>query len=555
MKIKLIAVAALAVCGSGAFAATVASKCVAPATSTVDLVTACAPEVTLYMAGASAQQPAVQKLLGTTDAVFDLSKAIAKISKTTGAAVAPHANATAVTGLSGVAVTTEAGLGAKNTEIYVGTGSSKMGAAAGKRIAVVFNTANGSFAGVKQMTEAKDTNGISGSVGGELASQGLVTAAMAKAGTTLSCVRTSATDFVAVNGATAPTIPSYSCAGNAFNYVTTVPAGGVKGVQLALADVAPNQAAIGVLTAGKWTAPKFPLTVTGMQGFGVMVNDKALQALIKREVAAGRMGADCLTIGATNGTTSTLTAACQPNLSHADMAALITGRATAALISGDAADTTAIAYSRRVDFSGTQASSNIEFGGQAATEGFKAADIIAKKVTPTGFLALSDAGVAEPVTGQYTKTSTDGKFITNAKVGSGDVITAVSADTTNYAFGVVSLEKVWKPVKADSALKGASWVKIGGISPNFKADGSNDTTHRFGMLNGYPFQFEMVAIKNATNSKYPAIAAVVDGIVAGMQDPAFNLAGIAYINSSDTTKNANFTRGGLGNNYAPLSVK
>jgi hypothetical protein len=507
------------------------------------------------MAGASAQQPAVQKLLGTTDTVFDLSKAIAKISKTTGAAVPPHANAAAVTGLSGVAVTTEAGLGAKNTEIYVGTGSSKMGAAAGKRIAVVYNTANGSFAGVKQMTEGLDTKGISGSVGGELASQGLVTAAMAKAGTALSCVRTTSTDWVAANGSTAPVIPSYACAGNAFNYVAMAPAGGVKGVQLALADVAPNQAAIGVLAAGKWTAAKFPLTVTGMQGFGVMVNDKALQALIKREVAAGRMSADCLTIGATNGTTSTLTAACQPNLSHADMAALITGRATAALISGDSTDTNVIAYSRRVDFSGTQASSNIEFGGQAATEGFKAADLLAKKVTATGGLTLSDAGVADAVTGQYTKTSADGKFISNAKVGSGDVITAVSADTANYAFGVVSLEKVWVPAKATSGIKGASWVKIGGISPNFKADGSNDTTHRFGMLNGYPFQFEMVAIKNAANSKTPVLETVANAIVTGMQNPSFDLAGIAYIDSSDTTKNAKFTRGGLGNNYAPLSVK
>jgi len=539
MKIKLISMAALAVCGSSAFATPL--TCGAPATSTVDLVTACVPEVTLYMAGASAQQPATTKLMTTTDAVFDLTKAIAKVSKASAG-----------------------GLGAKNTEIYVGTGSSKLtGGAAGKRIAVVFNTANGSFAGVKQMTEGKDTNGISGSVGGEMDSQGLVTAAMAKAGTPLTCTR-SGNEWVAPAAGVAPTIPSYACTGNAFNYVTTAPAGGVKGVQLALADVAPNQATPGVLTAGKWTAAKFPLTVTGMQGFGVMVNDKALQALIKREVAAGRMGADCLNIGATNGTTSTLTAACQPNLSHADMAALISGRARAALISGDAADTTKIAYYRRVDFSGTQASSNIQFGGQAATEGFKSADIYSGKVTSTGYLPLSRATTMD-ANGQFTGVSDDGNFLTRAYVGSGDVISGsttavpsilgVSTDTANYAFGVVSLEKVWVAAKASSGIKGASWVKIGGISPNFKADGTNDTDHRFGMLNGYPFQYEMVAIKNAANSKTPMVAAVVEAIVAGMQDPKFNLAGIAYINSSDATKNANFTRGGLGNNYAPLSVK
>jgi len=552
MKIKLITLAVLTVCGSSAFAAkapvdpnplcTSASK---PLSAT-DLLTKCAPEVTVYIAGASAQQPAITTLLTTTDAVFDLGKAIAKVSK---------ANGTSVSGSSGgatVSVTTLSDLGAKNTEIFVGTGSSQMGLYKGMRIAVVYNTANGSFAGVKQMTEGKDTAGIAGSLGGELASQGVVTVDMAKNSTALNCVRTSSTDFVAAAGTTPPVIPTFACDGNGFNYVTgaAAAAGGAKGVQLALADVAPNQASPGVLTAGKWTAKAFPMTVTGMQGFGVMVNDLALQALIKREVAAGRMIADCLNIGATNGTTSTLTAACQPNLSHADMAALISGKATAALISGDSTDTKVIAYNRRVDFSGTQAASNILFAGQAATEGFKAADILAGKVT--GFLPLADVGTSQDASGNFSRTS--GKFIAAAKVGSGDVITAVSGDTTNYAFGVVSLEKYWSATKASSQIKGASYVKVGGISPNFDKNGANDLKHRVGMLAGYPFQFEMVAIKNALNSKLGAVDKVVNQIVEGMQKPEYDLAGIAYINSGDATKNATYTRGGLGNNYAPLNV-
>ncbi len=547
MKLKLIAVAALAVCGSSAFAATVVSKCVAPTTSSVDLVTACAPEVTMYMAGASAQLPAITTLLQTTDSVFDLTKAIAKVQKATGASVSAHANATSATGLA-PSVMTITDFGAKNTEIWVGTGSNKMGLAAGKRIAVVYNTSNGSFAGVKQMVELKGTGAF------EEKSQGLLSAAQQKSAATLSCARTSSADWSVVANS-APVVPTYACADNGFNYLTTAPAGGAKGVQLALSDVAPNQASLGVLTAGKWTAAKFPLTVTGMQGFGVMVNDKALQALIKREVAAGRMASACEAIGATNGTTSTLTAACQPNLTLADMASLVTGKATAALISGDAADVTPIAYFRRVPMSGTQASSNIAFAGQAATEGFKAADVLSGKVKATGFLKLSDVGTGADSGGHYMLTSADGKFISHAKNGSGDVITGVSADTTNYAFGVGSLEKTWNATKASSGIKGASFVKLDGISPNFDATGANDAKHRVGMLAGYPFQFEMVALKNAANSKLPAVAAVVDGIVAGMQDPAYNLAGIAYINSTDATKNAKFTRGGLGNNYAPLSVK
>jgi hypothetical protein len=501
----------------------------------------------MYMAGASAQLPAITTLLTTTDSVFDLTKAIAKVQKTTGALVNAHADAASVAGLA-PSVLTIGDFGAKNTEIWVGTGSSKMGAASGKRIAVVYNTSNGSFAGVKQMVELKGTGAL------EENSQGLLSAAQQKIAGTLTCARTSSADWSVVAGS-APVVPTFACAANAFNYLKVAPAGGAKGVQLALSDVAPNQASLGVLTAGKWTAAKFPLTVTGMQAFGVMVNDKALQALIKREVAAGRMAASCLEIGATNGTTSTLTAACQPNMTKADMAALVTGKATAALISGDAADVTPIAYFRRVPMSGTQASSNIAFAGQAATEGFKAADVISGKVKPTGFLKLSDVGTTADSGGHYMLTTADGKFISHAKNGGGDVINGVSGDTTNYAFGVGTLEKIWSATKASSGIKGASYVKLDGVSPNFDAAGANDAKHRVGMLNGYPFQFEMVAIKNATNSKLPAVAAVVDGIVTGMQDPAFNLTGIAYINSTDATKNAKFTRGGLGNNYAPLNVK
>jgi len=419
----------------------------------------------------------------------------------------------------------------KNTTIYYGT------SAAGKRTAVVYNVANGSFAGVKQMTEGTGT----GSLFQEERSQGLLTVAQEKAGTALACTAGSA-----------PTVSGYTLSANAatvvcpvipFTYTTTAPAGGVKGVQLALADVAPNQAALGVLTAGKWTDAKFPVTVTGVQGFGVMVNNVALTALINREIAAGRMDSSCA-----GKTGLTITAACQPNLSHADMTALVTGKATGATF-GVAADT-AIAYFRRVPFSGTQASSNITFAGQAATEGFKAADILSGKAIATGYATLAAAGAVD-ASGNYANTV--GTFTTYSKVGSGDVITGVSGNTTALAFGVVSLEKVYS-ASTSGDLKGATWVKLGGISPNFNATGTQDAKQRVGMQAGYPMQFEMVAIKNAANDKTPALKAVVDSIVTALADPTYNLAGIAYIGSTDATKKATYYRGGKGNNYAPLTV-
>jgi hypothetical protein len=530
MKLKLIAVAAFAVCGSSAFAA-------CDATTALKLVNTCAPEVTVYMAGASAQAPAVKTIMLATNTVFDTTKPFAIVTN----------NAT------GQLSTGDNTLGAKNTTIYYGT-------SAGKRTAVVYNVANGSFAGVKQMTEGTGT----GSLFNEQISQGLLTAAQEKAGTALAC-----------NPGSTPTVSGYILSSQAsavvcpvipFTYTTTAPAGGVKGVQLALADVGPDQASLGVLTAGKWTDAKFPVTVTGMQGFGVMVNNVALTALINREIAAGRIDSSCA-----GKTGVTITAACQPNLSHADMTALVTGKATGATF-GVAADT-AIAYFRRVPFSGTQASSNITFAGQAATEGFKAADILAGKVTATGYATLAAAGTVD-ASGNYANTV--GTFTTYSKVGSGDVITGVSGNTTALAFGVVSLEKVYAAgttsttnattgvvtTAANGDLKGATWVKLGGISPNFKADGTLDSKQRVGMQAGYPMQFEMVAIKNAANDKTPALKAVVDSIVTALADPTYDLAGIAYIGTpaanataAEVAKYAKYTRGGLGNNYAPLSVK
>jgi hypothetical protein len=168
----------------------------------------------------------------------------------------------------------------------------------------------------------------------------------------------------------------------------------------------------------------------------------------------------------------------------------------------------------------------------------------------TGFATLADAGAVD-ASGNYANTV--GNFTTYSKVGSGDVITGVATNATALAFGVVSLEKVYAAGTGGN-LAGATWVKLGGISPNCKADGTLDSKQRVGMQAGYPMQFEMVAIKNAANSKVPAIQGVVDSIVTALADPAYNLAGIAYIGSTDATKKATYTRGGRGNNYAPLTI-
>ena len=566
MKLKLIAAAAFAVCGSSAFAA-----CTTPSTDSDQLVMECAPQVTMYMVGASAQAPAVHKMLLTTSTVFDLTKAVAIVTPTTGLTSTKYYASRTSSSLSSSspAVTTSVAsityTGAKNTVIYVGTGAGTFNATSnpngGKRVAVVYNIANGSFAGVKQLTEnTGTTNPSTLASNNEALSQGLLLTAQQTAGTTLTCVKTgtttSSTPAVWSYSSGTPTIPSYACTGNNFNYLTTDPAGGLKGAQLALSDLAPRQASLGVLASGVWTPTKFPLTVTGMQGFGIMVNDLALKALIRREVAAGRLASSCdsTAIGSST-TTSTLTAACQPSIRSSDMTALVTGKATASLISGGlnaagTADTTAITYWRRVPFSGTQAASNVQFAGQAAIEGFVSTSLVSGTSSATGYSAPILGTAAS--SGDYTYTSSTGNYVNYAKGSGSDVITGVSADTTTYAFGIVSLEKIWSATKASSDIKGASWVKLDGISPNFNmSTGVHDSNQRVGMQAGYPFQFEMVAIKGGGNGGQKTVA---NAIIAGLQTPSYNLPGIAYIGSDvDSTYKANFYRGGLGNNYAALT--
>jgi hypothetical protein len=169
---------------------------------------------------------------------------------------------------------------------------------------------------------------------------------------------------------------------------------------------------------------------------------------------------------------------------------------------------------------------------------------------PIGTNTTSSPAASIDSSGNYSYTSTSGLYKNYAKVSGSNVISGVSGDSTTYAFGVVSLEKVWNAATASSGISGGSWVKLDGISPNYDmATGTHDTKQRKGMQAGYPFQFEMVALRAAGSG---AQKAVVGSIVTALQTDTYNLPGIAYIGSTDSTYAATFYRGGLANNYAPL---
>jgi hypothetical protein len=491
MNIKKVAALCAALCSTGAFAAATPVACPATPANLDDLINKCAPEVTFYVAGASAQSGALNALLDAGGGVFDTAALRAKITDT----------ATSVSGIP-------AGASSSNTVAWIGYGAAGT-AAAGKRVIVIYNKANGSAAGVNQLLTGK---------GGSLEEVTLVTAA-AK-----SLAKGTAGTCAVLTPSTAGSLGTASCATEAaFKSAWGVDA--QKNAHLALSDVRPSELVPGIVK--KWDATKFPATTTAMQGFGVIVNAPLYSALITKNIAEGVLPASCAseTIG---NAVDTITGGCQPSIRHADYSSIVTGKIkTADALLGTTGNTTKIALYRRVNSSGTQAASNIFFAGQAGYN--------VKTPTTDGYVT--------PI-----ETSVDNLNVTLGST-TGDVIGGVSGNTADYALGVVSLENVYSLTKASSKLKGAAFVKIDGISPNFKADGTLDAKHRVGLQNGYAFAFEMQAVKpSALAGAYNEIATK---IIDGLKDPAANLAGLAYIGSTDTAKNTDYTRGGV--NYQPLT--
>jgi hypothetical protein len=480
----------------------------------------CSPEITFYMGGASAQAGALNTVLLTDGKVFDSTKGpVIKVTDNT-------------------TVTATAPSGGGNTVAYYGFN------AAGKRVAVIYNKANGSFAGVYQLI--KDVKS---------APEGLtLQLTTAKEGATAAGKATPC-----VVGALTPATTkqmaytSVSCTGSQALFSTAWGIDKQKIMHLALADVRPSEATPGILggVIGKWKPSAFPTESTGLQGFGVIVSPGLYTKMIEAQVAKGRLPASCTSSETVGGATDVITAACQPNLSTAAYTSLVTGTAQNLGEFLGTTSTDAMILARRTVTSGTQASSNIFFANQAATAAKAALQttdnaptvIPGNPADPT--LAVTAAGSSVSV---YEKT------------GTGDVITAVSgAGTAGFAIGVVSLENIYDLDKTKGKLKGALYVKIDGISPNLTVDSAGatvvDPKNRVGLLNGYPFAYEMQALTLADAKLLEPYKTIKNTIVTGLKDTTANLSGIAYIGATDATLAAPYRRvgGGITSNYAPLS--
>jgi hypothetical protein len=532
MKLKMIVAATAALCTTGAFAAT--SSCPNPAVTADDLVNKCAPEISFYFGGASAQEPAVIALMDDGgNGIFDVTKPRVKITAAAGAT----------------------GIGAKNSTAWLGW------TPAGKRAIVIYNKANGSGAGVLQLLNGLGTPGKPTAAGYLADNDEMITLATqnakgAAAGTPATCVLgTAATPAPGAAGVTTGTCASYTAFTNAWAIDKQ------KIMHMALSDVKPLELTPGLIKS--FSPAKNPIVATAVQGFGVIVSPSLYTAMIAKQVAAGQLPSTCTTSETVTRGAQVVSAACQPTIFQADYAALISGGVKSAKgLVGAAADADApITVFRRVKFSGTQAASNIFFAGQAG--------YIAKTPLVDGFMDVTGTTYTAGIPTDADVPATATNFVTTlVKAGTGDVINGVSA-ATGYAIGVVSTENVQASDSTSVGLKGALYVKLNGVSPNADATGklaylATEITgaakltglNRHALLNGYPMVFEMQAIDHAKLAGLNDQKDIAAKIKAGLADSTkSDLNGVAYLNAGAAANKAATYGRYLGNNTAPLLLK
>lgn len=236
------------------------------------------------------------------------------------------------------------------------------------------------------------------------------------------------------------------------------------------------------------------------QGFGVMVSESLYNKMMAKQVAEGRLPVSAGTGSCVAGNFTP--GACQPSISKEEYAAIVDGSNFAYVANGAiSGDTGVINLCRRVETSGTQASSNVYFlnnscGNASPTVGFKSP----KKVDFTSATAVAwDSSAGDQVTGNWDDNG--GAFGLFEGSGTGDARNCVIrrntgknpnnvADTLGtYAVGWISLENApaagWKLVKLDGVSPNAVQVPVASDTDG-NADGwMADTNQRTNVVKSY----------------------------------------------------------------------
>lgn len=338
---------------------------------------------------------------------------------------------------------------------------------------------------------------------------------------------------------TVPSLPNIAA-----EQITCTGPSSAKETDMGLSDVFKNEFEPGFLVSGSTLKNAASAASTGLEGFGVIANSVLYDALLAQNIADGLLPASCATA-----TASTVTAAlaptgvCQPSVRSADYASLVTSagqfNSYAALVKDQA--NLEITVCRRDHLSGTQAASNIHFlNDVCGTTGFAGAlaPSISTDSVPGTYVVVDETNTG---TGQAENCAWSGSA------------TGVAA-YTGYAAGVVSLgeKDIRDSTSPQSAFPNAKYwfVKLDGVSPNYKADGTYDTQHRANLLTGaYHFGTEMGAyVKTATSlttGNGKVVAAIANDIrLSTLSD----VRGIAYLNNPAgypaDGKNARYSNGG-----------
>lgn len=504
---RLIAGACIALCASASQAQKVDTTKCTSVPNTADLAEAmvanCAPVATVFIGGASTQSSNLLTVLNAT--VFDTNL------------MAPIEIVDNVT-------PTKAGVKAYLGKTKAITG----GYPAGSLLYVVYNSNNGSAGGVSQLL-AKTP---------KLTEQTIPAKAIPEAdvpfiGPASSATTPGGTMKNAYCGQAATGIASTSTKVYCNSHTTQT-------ADMALSDVRAQElyAMYAAATGKISTLTQVPLF---LQSFGVAVSQPLYIALQKKN----GMSESCWTAAGID------TAACQPSISRADYASLVSKNgkiATIADLTGDSTLTGTLKLARRDDLSGTQAVSNMFFvngqcGGNAEVSVAKSIDsLVAKAGGLLGGLAIrTDVtdDVADKLDVQANATST--------------LVKTALGSSTDYAIGVLGT--------GDGATQSTygRFVKIDGVSPNF--DGTNyktATATRAQIANGvYPFAYVMQGMYvTATMDKNPTKKATVLAILNGFKSSALtDLKGIAYLDSdasdAQAAKQSKYSRAG-GDNCSPI---
>ena len=289
------------------------------------------------------------------------------------------------------------------------------------------------------------------------------------------------------------------------------------------------------------------------QGFGLMVSEALYTALQNQQKADGRLATTCS--GFTAGP-------CQPSISKAEYAAIAQDGVFSYVFNAALTGSTdkPINLCRRVETSGTQATSNIQFLNNACANTATSGGVRSPKkvdfVNSTTAVAFSSAA-GDNVTGNWDDNG--GAFGVFEGSGTGDARNCVIrrnsgknpndvADTLgNFAIGWISLE--------NAPASGWKYVKLDGTSPNATKAGVADGKQRQNAIDGlYDAVFELELLYPTANPKAAFFGALKDAIA---NPNVLDTRGIyvtpgAYTNAGYPLQVSKGTRG--GNSCAPVSL-